>query len=342
MSLMPRLRLVPLAGALVVAAAMTGTTVAHAVTESSDTSTASVLGNPTVSAETPSEVSGPIALAGPPPTPAPGPTPEKHVYLSSRGGEVTTYGTVRAPLEAAALGARITAADVTFTDDPATGENVSAETAALQICRLSGEPAESTPDAPITYDCTNPVTGKRTAAADGSGTWTFHLPGAAHLNGMRSAFMFGIVPAPADGATSTVAIQRESLAVDYTYVPKATVGSGHGTGPDTGTSTTTGGTGTPAGLGNDSGGFNTALPVSDLPVATGGDPIVTAPLDPVAAPPASGAYAPVAQAVAGPGRNLRPLLLLVLPVIPMLVMWGAARIGLRRGDDDIFPDLNPA
>lgn len=343
MSRMPRPRLAAVAGALVAAAAMTGTTTAHAVTDSSDTSTVSVFGNPTVPADPPSEVQGPLGAAGPAPTPATGPTPETHVYVNTRAGAMTAYGTVLAPLKADAVGARITGIDVTFTDDVAPGENLAADTAVLQICRLTGEPVKSTPDAPVTYDCAKPVTGKRTAKTDGSGSWTFHLPGAAYVNGMRSNLMFGIFSVPAEGETSTVAVKRASLAVDYTYVPRATtpdpdddpVGSGDETTGSVDNSGDFGGTTTLP----DAGGLTG---VGGLPAPTGVDPIAGAPMDVAAAAPVATPYVQAAQQVSGPRRDLRPLLLLVLPLVPLIVLWTAARIGVRRGDEDLFPDLDPA
>lgn len=302
-----------------------------------------VLGNPTAPATV-------AASTGPVPVPVPqdrprGTTPATHVYVDSVGGAPSAYLTAQLRLPA---GQRIAALDLVLVDDPGDPQDAAADMALLQACVVLGRLEKAAPDDPAELDCTNAVTGARVAGADGAGTWHFGLRGLSDRVRADGVLGVAVTTVPGTGTAASVAFLRDSVRFPYVLQPPGTADPV--------------GDALPAPT-------NTAPPASDSGFSSSGPfevpqalapppgPTVVAGVEgPVAEPPTPAAVpapqiAPTAvlqirpQAAStgpAPRGGPRPLLLLLVPLVPLLVLRTAGSIGPepdREADDDPYPGL---
>ncbi len=302
-----------------------------------------VLGNPTA----PATVAAPT---GPVPVPLDRPrgtTPATHVYVDSVGGAPSAYLTAQLRLPA---GQSTAALDLVLVDDPGDRQDVGADTALLQACLVLGPLDEAAPDDPAELDCSNPVSGARAAGADGAGTWIFGLQALADRARPDGTLGVAVTTVPGAGAAASVAFLRDSVRFPYVLQPPETAEPVSGPLP------------APAPLASDLG-FSSASS-SEIPQAlaplTG--PVVDAQvLGPIAEPSTQVALLPAPQvappaileirpqaALTGPASPLggpRPLLLLLVPLVPLLVLRTAGALGPEPerepgdGTDDPYPGL---
>ncbi len=273
-----------------------------------------------------------------------GPSTGTHVYLKTTAGTAGSYVTADFPLPAGLTTQR---AQLAFTDDGGVGEDVSAETAALGACVLSGTVTSTAPNDPVAYDCSHPVKGTRLATANG-GSWTFDLTPLAGAPAGSGRLGVAIVPLPtAQTDASVVSVPRTTLLLGYTgtFGPIGTASAGV-----TPTSTLASPPPDPqahiAGLppGTEHAPVTAAL--QPLSLATGG-PLIATPQVELALPAGNTTVVPrSAQLTAAStdqrsGDRWRPLLLLLVPAVPFFVLTLQRRLAEADVDPEVLAERFP-
>lgn len=303
-----------------------------------------VVGNPTAPA-TVAAPTGPVSVPVPLDRPR-GTTPATHVYVDSVGGAPSAYLTAQLRLPA---GQRTAALDLVLVDDAGDRQDVGAGTALLQACLVLGPLDEAAPDAPAELDCSNAASGARAAGADGAGTWTFRLQGLADRARADGTLGVAVTTVPGANAAASVAFRRDSVRFPYVLQPPETIEPGRGRLP------------APAPLAS-AGGISSSISF-EVPQALApltGPAVDAQVLGPIAEPSTRVAPLPAPQvapaaileirpraAVMGPAPlgGPRPLLLLLVPLVPLLVLRTAGALGPEPnkepddGTDDPYPGL---
>jgi len=263
-----------------------------------------------------------------------GATPATHVYVSASGGSPVAYPAAEFSLPADLAIDRMS---LTLADDGAAGEDTSADAATLEACFLTGSVDAQSPDAPVGYDCTGSAKGVRKVSTSG-GSWTFDASSLAFRVAKTGRFGLAILAKPAQTDAFSVSVLRTSVVLSYEGTPRAN-GVDAALAPPTAVAPTTEVAGLQAG----------PPPLSsDLVAAIGGvvagPPMLAgqAPVGVTTVPqPATPALANAASSGSSDTRRWRPLLLLLVPVVPVLGLALNRRIGGGEQDTDSLADRYP-
>lgn len=288
-----------------------------------------VLGNPTISSVSAPAPVGQVGATTPSQVPK-GPTPATHVYVKAGGGSSVSFAAMEFTVP---TGTRQPKLVLSLEDDAGPAQDVNAADAPLFACVMPSAMFASDPDGPVNYDCTLPARGVRKVDAVG-GTWTFDVSGLASTVDRSGRFGLAVVSAPEAASAFSVAVLRSSvrLIVDSSSPTQEPASSDGADRP------------TPA-----TGGSRGVLPGTPTGIARSAAllPGITAPSTPDALAPSVALApdnAPQGLVLAAPTRIVpagstssstrrwRPLLLLLVPLVPVVGLAWFRRID--PDDDD--------
>lgn len=167
-----------------------------------------ILGNPTISSVSAPAPAGPVGASVPTQVPK-GPAPATHVYIKAGGGNAATFAAMEFQLP---VGLRQPTITLSVQDDAAPAEDVHADTAPLYACVMPSSMFAGDPDGAVNYDCTLPGKGLRSANAAG-GAWTFDVSPLASTADRHGRFGLAIVSAPDPAAAFSVSVLRSSVSL---------------------------------------------------------------------------------------------------------------------------------